>query len=92
MTRVDLVLQHGLVCTGDGQGTRARAVAVHAGQVVALDADAQSLADEDSGNKLLWNPWNAPKDHKPLGQLMRARKFVYPGSGRERGAVSPAKP
>jgi predicted amidohydrolase YtcJ len=43
---VDLVLQDGVVRTGDGQATRARAVAVHDGQVVALDADALSLADD----------------------------------------------
>lgn len=52
----------------------------------------QSLAQEATGNKLLWNPWNAPKEHRPLGQLMRARRTVYPGSGRERGAVAPARP
>ena len=44
------------------------------------------IADEAKGNDLLWNPWHAPKEHRPLGQLMRARRFVYPGSGQYRGA------
>lgn len=50
---------------------------------------AASVAEEAQGNTLLWTPWNAPKEHRPLGQLMRARRLVYPGSGRERGAVAP---
>jgi predicted amidohydrolase YtcJ len=43
---VDLVLRGGLVRTGDVQATRARALAVHAGRVVALDTDALALADD----------------------------------------------
>jgi len=46
MTGVDLVLQGGTVRTGDSTGTRARALAVHGGRVVALDLDALSLADD----------------------------------------------
>jgi predicted amidohydrolase YtcJ len=46
MTGVDLVFQGGTVRTGDAGGTRARALAVHHGRVVALDTDAQALADD----------------------------------------------
>ena len=52
----------------------------------------QVAADEATGNRLAWNPWNAPKEHRPLGQLMRARRLVYPASARERGATQPVKP
>jgi predicted amidohydrolase YtcJ len=43
---VDLVLRGGTVRTGDAVGTRARALAVHDGRIVALDEDALALADE----------------------------------------------
>ena len=46
MSGVDLVLQGGTVRIGDAGGTRARALAVHDGLVVALDADALALADD----------------------------------------------
>jgi predicted amidohydrolase YtcJ len=46
VTGVDLVFRGGTVRTGDVGGTRARALAVHGGHVVALDLDALSLADE----------------------------------------------
>ena len=46
MTGVDLVLQGGIVRTGDAEGTRARALAVHGGSIVAVDADAMALADD----------------------------------------------
>ena len=46
MTGVDLVLQGGTVRTGDAMGTRARALAVQDGLVVALDVDALALADD----------------------------------------------
>ncbi|MGZ4616131.1 MAG: amidohydrolase [Actinomycetes bacterium] len=42
---VDLVLRGGTVLTLDAAGTRARAVAVHDGVVVALDSDALALAE-----------------------------------------------
>jgi hypothetical protein len=45
--------------------------------------------DEKTGEPLLWHPWHAPKEHKPLGSLMRARKVVYPASGKVRGATKP---
>ena len=46
-----------------------------------------SVADEAEGNGLLWNPWHAPVEHRPLGSLMRARRVVYPASGAHRGAT-----
>jgi predicted amidohydrolase YtcJ len=46
VTGVDLVLRGGIVRTGDAMGTRARALAVHDGLVVALDVDALALADD----------------------------------------------
>jgi predicted amidohydrolase YtcJ len=46
VTGVDLVFQGGTVRTGDAIGTRARALAVHDGRVVALDLDALALADD----------------------------------------------
>ena len=45
--------------------------------------------DEKIGEPLLWHPWHAPKEHRPLGSLMRARKVVYPASGAFRGATKP---
>lgn len=45
MAHVDLVLLGGTVRTLDAAGTRARAVAVHDGVLVALDTDALALAD-----------------------------------------------
>jgi predicted amidohydrolase YtcJ len=46
VTGVDLVFRGGTVRTGDAMGTRARALAVHDGRVVALDVDALALADD----------------------------------------------
>jgi predicted alpha/beta-fold hydrolase len=46
-----------------------------------------ALADDEAGNKLLFNPWNAPAEHRPLGSLMRALRVVCPASGASRGAV-----
>ena len=47
---------------------------------------AASRSEEVEGNNLLWNPWNAPEEHRPLGSLMRARRVIYPASGTRRGA------
>ena len=55
-----------------------------------LSSDRAHL-EEATGNQLSFNPWHAPKEHRPLGQLMRARRFVYPGSAKERGAILPPK-
>lgn len=48
---------------------------------------ASAKADEEQGNALLWNPWNAPVEHRPLGSIMRARRVVYPASGQHRAAT-----
>ena len=39
-------------------------------------------APEHSGSceKLVFNPWNSLVDHQPLGNLNRARKFIYRAS------------
>lgn len=61
-----------------------------AGELIISQRDlnsAASKADEEQGNQLLWNPWNAPAEHRPLGSLMRARRVVYPASGQHRGAT-----
>jgi hypothetical protein len=34
-----------------------------------------------------FDPWNALMEHRPLGDIMRARKVVYLASERQRGAV-----
>lgn len=63
---------------------------VKAGELTITQRDLDSAAakaEEEQGNKLLWNPWNAPVEHRPLGSLMRARRVVYPSSGAHRGAT-----
>ncbi|MBL8022288.1 MAG: catalase [Leptospirales bacterium] len=44
-----------------------------------LDTEVESVA---------FDPWNALVQHKPLGDVMRARKFVYLGSQQGRKAIS----
>ena len=39
----------------------------------------------------IFDPWAGLLDHRPLGELMRARKVVYYASQRERGALAKAK-
>ena len=41
------------------------------------------------GDRFLWNAWHAPEEHRPIGQLQRARKLGYRASGEHRGATSP---
>lgn len=51
------------------------------------DADSaagQALAVEVE--KMKFDPWNALEDHRPLGNVMRARKHAYYVSQQERGA------
>lgn len=52
-------------------------------------ASVTGLAEEAKGDKLLWNPWHAPEEHRPLGGLQRARRVAYPASGKHRGATQP---
>lgn len=49
--------------------------------------------DSEEGKKLsietektFFDPWNALLAHKPLGDVMRARKYIYYASQKERGA------
>lgn len=55
----------------------------------------QQDSNSDAGKKLdaqieaaAFDPWNALVQHKPLGDVMRARKFVYFASQQGRGSVS----
>lgn len=36
--------------------------------------------------KIFFDPWNALLEHRPLGDVMRARKYIYYASQKERGA------
>ena len=47
----------------------------------------QELADlGEAIEKDIFDPWQALKDHRPLGDVMRARKHVYFASQKGRGA------
>jgi len=37
--------------------------------------------------KAFFDPGNALKEHRPLGDVMRARKVIYFASNKERGAI-----
>ena len=37
--------------------------------------------------KLSFDPWHALEDHRPLGNMMRARNHAYRESTQERGAA-----
>lgn len=50
-------------------------------------AGSAASVEEAEGNALLFNPWQAPAEHRPLGSLMRARRIVYPASFEHRGGV-----
>jgi len=39
--------------------------------------------------KLSFNPWNGLKAHRPLGEMNRARKVVYPLSQAARNGDAP---
>ncbi|MGW5056174.1 hypothetical protein ACWEQ2_02550 [Streptomyces sp. NPDC004096] len=45
--------------------------------------DPQGQAIRDRVDKLAFNPWHAPADFRPLGNLNRARRVVYAASARE---------
>lgn len=40
----------------------------------------------DATEKDFFDPWNALLEHRPLGDVMRARKYIYYASQKERGA------
>ncbi|MFN8124972.1 MAG: hypothetical protein U0R64_00450 [Candidatus Nanopelagicales bacterium] len=53
-----------------------------------LDSEAgRELADEIERDQ--FDPWNALADHRPLGEVMRARKVAYYPSVRNRSAPDP---
>lgn len=45
--------------------------------------DPQGLANHDHVDTLSFNPWHAPAEFRPLGNLNRARRTVYTASARE---------
>jgi hypothetical protein len=52
--------------------------------------DLESAAGQALSKKIdesVFDPWNALMEHRPLGDIMRARKVVYLASERSRGAV-----
>jgi hypothetical protein len=53
-----------------------------------LDTEEARL-EETRGNRLLFTPWHAPEEHRPLGNLQRARRIAYPASGNHRGFTQP---
>ena len=50
-----------------------------------LDSE-ESKALADKMEKTFFDPWNAFLAHRPLGDVMRARKVVYYASQKGRGA------
>ena len=40
----------------------------------------------ETTEKDFFDPWNALLEHRPLGDVMRARKYIYYASQKERGA------
>lgn len=53
-----------------------------------LDSEEARL-EETRGNRLLFTPWHAPAEHRPLGNIQRARRVAYPASGNHRGFTQP---
>jgi hypothetical protein len=51
-----------------------------------LDSD-DARAFAQTVEQSIFDPWNALMDHRPLGDIMRARKVVYYASQKERGAA-----
>jgi hypothetical protein len=49
------------------------------------DADAAAFAEQVEA--AIFDPWGALMEHRPLGDVMRARKVVYYASEKERGAL-----
>lgn len=45
--------------------------------------DAEGQAARDRVDKLAFNPWHAPAQFRPLGNLNRARRVIYPASARQ---------
>jgi len=56
-----------------------------------LEIPAQTFAtpERDSfGEKLAFDPWRVPDEHRPLGGLNRARRVAYPAGAALRRAVT----
>lgn len=49
---------------------------------------AEAQAQNTEGGKFSFTPWNGVAEHRPLGNLMRARRVVYAASAGLRGATS----
>ena len=47
--------------------------------------DPQSRELSEKIDKLSFSPWHATEDHKPLGNVMRARRVAYEASAALRG-------
>lgn len=47
--------------------------------------DAQTDAQSEKINRLSFTPWHATEDHRPLGNVMRARRIAYEESAALRG-------
>jgi catalase len=45
----------------------------------------QTSALSEAVNQLSFSPWHATDDHRPLGNVMRARRVVYEASSALRG-------
>ena len=56
---------------------------------VDLDNDPSAQQEESFCNGLAFSPWHAMGDHRPLGNIMRARKTVYAGSASHRNGDRP---
>jgi hypothetical protein len=54
-------------------------------QQMNLDSE-EAVRDEAFCNELTFSPWNALTEHRPLGNIMRARKATYARSAAGRGS------
>lgn len=61
------------------------------GRLVLPRQDAWDEARERAADALSFTPWHGLAAHRPLGQIMRARRFVYGALAEARGA-SPREP
>ncbi len=53
-----------------------------------ISEEGTKLAETIEAN--MFDPWNALAEHRPLGEIMRARKAAYFASQQERGAIAKA--
>jgi hypothetical protein len=50
--------------------------------------DADATARDEFCNTLAFSPWHTLPEHRPLGNMMRVRRFAYPQSAGDRGAAT----